>query len=88
MVLGRAQALRDGKAEVELFNLTPEGQDFSMDFWQQFVGDPDEEDVGKADYQPMRIQVPPPPPVSCSTPPMPHSPPLAFWPMQPVVAHL
>ena len=58
-VLERAREMRTSKAEVDLFNLTPEGQEFSMHFWQQFVGDPDEVAAGvDAEYHPIRIQVP------------------------------
>ena len=50
--------MRTSKAEVDLFNLTPEGQDFSMEFWQQIVGDPDEVAAGvDAEYHPIRIKV-------------------------------
>ena len=57
-VLERASQMGTSKAEVELFNLTPEGQDFSMEFWREFVGDPDEVAAGvDAEYHPIRIQV-------------------------------
>jgi hypothetical protein len=59
-VLGRAQVLRQSKVEVELFNLTAEGQVFSMEFWGRIIGDPEDDLAGLApDVQPMRIQVPP-----------------------------
>ena len=57
-IRSRAEALHEAKIEVELFNLTPDGKKFNMDFWSQIVKNPDDE-LGTQTWtsEPLRLEV-------------------------------
>ena len=55
-ILQRAKQLQESRIDIQLFNLTPEGQDFSMDFWGGIVSEFDDS-LGPQSTEPLRIQV-------------------------------
>ena len=55
-ILQRAKQLQESRIDIQLFNLTPEGQEFTMDFWASVVSESDDP-LGSQSTEPLRIQV-------------------------------